>query len=603
MVKGKWDPPAGWQHTTGQVDPATLNPGDALGYVTGGVCDVVDIDPRNGGDVTTLLDKLPPVRRVVATPSGGLHLYIDALGLPKGQLAPGIDYQAKGAFVLMPPTEGYTELETVDVGAPAGDTWLRSCLERPEKERTESAGGLVTPQHRAKAEAILSKATRDIADRGEGSRNATVYAALVPLVSFVKAGAIAEDAVRAGLWDAVAAVPASEPYTRAEFEASWESAWAVAEARLPAVDAPADHFTVWTEPDPDPADALSREIERLRREDERKALTEEARRWLDNGGKPPAAPYAPLDLVRLMNPERPAREWVVEGLMFKGTATALVAPAGTGKSLIALRIALAVARGEADFAGMPIPKRRRVFYIDKENPEDEQHDRLKSFGLTQPDAEALAGWLYLVPFPNAAPLDTRHGGDQLMAALDAYDVGDGDVVFIDSFQRVTEGESNDDTSIRHYTQFTGDRLKAKGVAVVRLDNTGKDIRKGPRGSKGKSDDVDFEYQLSKVYESHGRTVVGTKVLKDRTGAVESVPDIAVTRQDGLTTFSQEEEQDRVQQCVAWLDTNDVPPEQGINKTWNWVRDNQPEPGYFKKEHHVEKAVKFRQQRGGDFDVE
>lgn len=439
-----------------------------------------------------------------------------------------------------------------------------TCREATEKERTESAGGLVTAQHRSKAEAVLSKATRDIADRGEGSRNATVYAALVPLVSFVKAGAIAEDAVRAGLWDAVAAVPASEPYTRAEFEASWQSAWAVADARLPAVDTPADDFTVWAEPD----------AVELR--------------------------FPALSLAALLNPNRPERQWVVDNFIPAGTAVSLVAKAGSKKSLIALRLALAVARGERDFAGMAIPERRRVFYLDTENTEDDLRERLLSFGVTAEDEPTLRDWLRLVSFPQMEPLDTASGGALLLAALDAYGLQPGDLVVLDSFQRVTTEDENDAGTARAYYRYTGLALKQRGLTVVRLDNTGKDEDRGARGSSAKLDDVDIEYRL-RATRDDVRITTGKARLRaiDPDGLV-----VRVAQSDGLTTFTSDvppTEQDKVTECVEALDAAGLPWDIGQDAAWQWVQDENP--GYFKRAAHVRPAVTYRKQRGGDFRAE
>lgn len=115
--------PRRWQHT--EPDPAALDdwgPSLAVCAVTGTRTDgrrgldVIDIDPRNGGDVTALLDAelMPTYYAASATPSGGMHLFVASLGIRKAKLAtygiPGIDYQAGDAgkghgFVFLPPTE------------------------------------------------------------------------------------------------------------------------------------------------------------------------------------------------------------------------------------------------------------------------------------------------------------------------------------------------------------------------------------------------------------------------------------------------------------------------------------------------------------------
>jgi putative DNA primase/helicase len=68
---------------------------------------VVDVDPRNGGDVSALH---LPATRTVRTPSGGYHYYFtvpDGMSAPKdntGKLGRGIDFLGDGAYVVLPPS-------------------------------------------------------------------------------------------------------------------------------------------------------------------------------------------------------------------------------------------------------------------------------------------------------------------------------------------------------------------------------------------------------------------------------------------------------------------------------------------------------------------
>ncbi|MEV7826441.1 bifunctional DNA primase/polymerase [Microbacterium enclense] len=71
--------------------------GDALALVTGHEFDVIDIDPRNGGDRDLAelrsLGLVPPSYARADTPSGGTHLYVAAHGVHKTKRG-GIDLQA-----------------------------------------------------------------------------------------------------------------------------------------------------------------------------------------------------------------------------------------------------------------------------------------------------------------------------------------------------------------------------------------------------------------------------------------------------------------------------------------------------------------------------
>jgi len=104
--------PRDWQNTAPDVSVVDRwKPGDALCLVTGVLVDVVDIDPRNGGDRAALNGTMPTSYGRQTTPSGGTHDLIAPLGVPKGKPFDGIDVQAGDAngegrgFVFLAPTE------------------------------------------------------------------------------------------------------------------------------------------------------------------------------------------------------------------------------------------------------------------------------------------------------------------------------------------------------------------------------------------------------------------------------------------------------------------------------------------------------------------
>jgi putative DNA primase/helicase len=70
---------------------------------------VLDSDPRNGGDksLAVLAERHGKANTLVArTPSGGFHFHFLCRGLtlPKCELAPGLDFQGEGSYVIMPPS-------------------------------------------------------------------------------------------------------------------------------------------------------------------------------------------------------------------------------------------------------------------------------------------------------------------------------------------------------------------------------------------------------------------------------------------------------------------------------------------------------------------
>lgn len=121
------------------------------------------------------------------------------------------------------------------------DEWLEG---RPSpSEPLEPAGGANTPpplargseghseatdEDKERAEEILAKAVDDVVHlRGRGEyagRNEAVFHLLPLLLRFADAGALDEDVVLDSLFNAAQLVPADDPYTREEFNASARSA-------------------------------------------------------------------------------------------------------------------------------------------------------------------------------------------------------------------------------------------------------------------------------------------------------------------------------------------------------------------------------------------
>lgn len=122
--------PSGWQET--KPDEVILDdwrPGDAVAAVMGHVFDVLDTDPRHGGDDSfdelahELAGDLPVAYGEVTTPSGGWHHWIAALGIGKhtdwwkAAGWPGLDLQGGRpdgtslGFVFIPPTERRSKVD------------------------------------------------------------------------------------------------------------------------------------------------------------------------------------------------------------------------------------------------------------------------------------------------------------------------------------------------------------------------------------------------------------------------------------------------------------------------------------------------------------
>jgi hypothetical protein len=155
-----------------------------------------------------------------------------------------------------------------------------------------------------------------------------------------------------------------------------------------------------------------------------------------------------------------------------------------------LEIAVAVATGREVMGVIPDP--RRVLYVDFENdPKADIRERLQAMHVGPDDLGTPR--LPVVPQPVRARL--RRGGKQLMAAVRHYG---SELVVVDTVSRAIAGEENENDTWLSFYRHTGLRLKKAGVALVRLDHSGKDETKGQRGGSAKSGDVDAVWRLSRL---------------------------------------------------------------------------------------------------------
>ena len=182
-------------------------------------------------------------------------------------------------------------------------------------------------------------------------------------------------------------------------------------------------------------------------------------------------------------------EWLCEPIIPAGRLVALYSPPKVGKSLLTLEIAVAISRG-TPILGTRC-KQTPVLYLDYENAMDDVVDRLKSMHL---EPANVAG-LHYESFPTLPPLDSPIGGLALLGM--AQECGAG-LVVIDTISRAIQGDENEASTWLALYRHTLLKLKAEGIAVLRLDHTGKDQSKGMRGSSAKLSDVDLVWRLEEI---------------------------------------------------------------------------------------------------------
>lgn len=165
-------------------------------------------------------------------------------------------------------------------------------------------------------------------------------------------------------------------------------------------------------------------------------LVERVRNALDGNHRGRSA--TPLDLTTLLAGDPPTTDWVWHQWIAWEDLCLIVGDPKTGKSLLALGLAVA-ARDGGWFLGEEVAQ-ARVGIFDLENPLSEVHKRLRRIGLTHNDHDGIR--YFHTPAMNLATID---GISQLAATVEEHDL---EIVIIDSFRRSAPGiDENDSAAI------------------------------------------------------------------------------------------------------------------------------------------------------------
>lgn len=595
---GYWIP-TGWERT--QADPATVDqwrPGMALAAVMGHTVDGADVDPRHGGDVTAAQLRAeglwPRSYGRQATPSGGWHDLIAPLGVrSRDGVLPGVDVKAghegRGhGFLFIAPT---VKLGKTGEIAPYVWTTVPDLNELTEHDDTgdvlaarigalraaeDDAPDLPHEAHDAMSEAQRAAAGRYLAAAVAGMRDELTEAATWPVGH--------RDEHNRG-WQKLTADAANRlgrlaradwtPWTYAEARAvlaqvvppviaravPLDQEWAAQRDRRGPAPYPASLAEDWTAGLPvtlgtlgeRAAEAHARaaqvaEVEHLAPEPEAvEDAAERARRL-----------FPRLDWQALWADDS-EDEWIHYPLLPARRSVVIYSPPKVGKSLLVLEMAVAISRA-GTFLGHRVERRWRVLYVDFENdPRGDVRSRLQAMGYGPDDLDHLD---YL-SYPTMAGLDTERGSLELLEAVKAYGA---EVVVIDTVSRAVEGEENSNDTWLGLYRRTGLKLKQAGVAMLRLDHTGKDESKGQRGGSAKSGDVDAVWKLTRVTDTRFRMECTDARLPIEAKSLHLTRHTTPRLHHAADVLKvQTEREAKVAHLVQLADSNDLPADAGRDR--------------------------------------
>lgn len=210
-----------------------------------------------------------------------------------------------------------------------------------------------------------------------------------------------------------------------------------------------------------------------------------------------------VDWVALFADEGGDEDVLAEGFAHAGRWTAITAAAKQGKSTLALALALALSTGREPFSDEPTQP-LDVLYVDREMTRYDIRDRLEALGV---DPTTLGRFHYT---ETISGLDTPVGAATLLAEVTARQAR---VVIIDGVNGAVAGAENEDGPWRALFEGCISPLKRQRVAVITVDNTGKDPAKGPRGHSTKVDKPDVVLNLTRTDDGMNATATHRRTAR------------------------------------------------------------------------------------------
>ena len=209
-----------------------------------------------------------------------------------------------------------------------------------------------------------------------------------------------------------------------------------------------------------------------------------------------------MDLPGFVAEGWPGRDYLVEPFFPTCGIGLLFAPAGVGKTWVAQRQAIDLAKGES-FLGFTVPKPRRVILIDGEMSEAQLHSRLKAVlnGEPPPDPKhfrALSASTVMRQRGNPLDLSSETERQALMDAIeDLAETERPELLVLDNLSSLYSTlRENDIDVITGQVMSWCIRLRFLGVSVLLVHHAGKQgIGGGPRGSSGFNGPLDWAVGL------------------------------------------------------------------------------------------------------------
>lgn len=250
---------------------------------------------------------------------------------------------------------------------------------------------------------------------------------------------------------------------------------------------------------------------------------------LADGVTTPEAAITPLVDInqikasRYLDTPAPAPRWLVQGVISQGIVGTIVAPGGTGKTMMALQLGISVASGER-FAGVwDIGSPGAALLLLGEDDDAELHRRMETIKRHLPNVEKSAWDRLLVKSmvgedmrltstdKSTWKIEPTHTHERLMSA--AMQIPNLRLIVLDSLTRWRgEGDENDASTASRFIQICEQLAQKTGATVLVLHHTAKSVlnseepsQAAGRGSSAFVNDSRLMIQLMPINTAMNKT--------------------------------------------------------------------------------------------------
>lgn len=240
--------------------------------------------------------------------------------------------------------------------------------------------------------------------------------------------------------------------------------------------------------------------------------------WRDDPPRigPPAGPAVPawLDIEHALDHEPPALDFVLPSFV-SGSVGSIVAAGATGKSMLALQLAVHLAGG-ADTLALAgtaswTPKHGRVLYLAGEDPADVLAARIHAIGKHMSDADQRAQVSQNLRIAPLVGYGARIDSGEWRAWVEQEAQG-ARIVFIDTLRRFHQGDENNSGEMAGVLAHLERICRVAGSSLVFLHHVSKASALGgtageqqaSRGSSVLTDNVRWQVNLSTMTEREAK---------------------------------------------------------------------------------------------------